>query len=77
MRPRLGAKARRAGRRLGNEEDTEALWPSIRIWPPRTERWCPAMSVGDASGGYRVYTSETVSGSRRRIFVKVEGPQPS
>jgi len=27
MRPRLGAKARRAGRRLGNEEDTEALWP--------------------------------------------------
>ena len=26
MHPRLGAKARRAGRHLGNVEDTEALW---------------------------------------------------
>ena len=29
MRPRLGARARRAGRHVGNEEDVEALWEAI------------------------------------------------
>jgi hypothetical protein len=50
MRPRLGAKARRAGRRLENEEDTEALWYH-RSDPHRAAG--PAMSVGGVSGDYR------------------------
>src|SRR5262245_7715147 len=76
MRLRLGAKARRAGRRLGNETK-KILRRSGLIDPDLaapTERWRAAMSVGDASGGYRVHTSERVSGSRGRIFVRVEGP---
>src|SRR5215472_11038559 len=59
------AKARRAGRRLGNEEDTEALRAHRSgSGPAGMERRGPAMSVGGASGGYRVHTSERVSGSR-------------
>jgi hypothetical protein len=51
MHPRLGAKARRAGRRLGNEEDTEALWAHRSgSGPAGTERRGPAMSVLGAPG---------------------------
>src|SRR5215472_4761523 len=46
MHPRLGAKARRAGRRLGNEEDTEALWAHRSgSGPAGSERRDPAMPV--------------------------------
>jgi hypothetical protein len=62
MRPRLGAKARRVG-----------------LWPHRSESRRPARSGGAlrcrwaAHPATRVDTSKKVSGSRGRIFVRVEG----
>ena len=59
MHPRLGAKARRAGRHLGNVKDTEALWAHRSgSGPSGAARWIG----GGAPGGYRAHTFELIRG---------------